>query len=577
MGQRIFQDGPAIESFRASNFDSLSAYGEVVDNSIQAHAKHIRIRFFVEEARHGRQAIQKVVFGDDGHGMSIDDLGSCLVLGWSSRYNDRDGIGRFGVGMTLAAIHECRKVEVYSRTKRGDWQYTYVDLDEISNGLYEEIPAPVVRRLPAEYDELSGSGNGSGSGTVVVWSKYDQQKESADTLIERTRIWMGRTYRYFIWEGDVEIAVNGQVLQAIDPLYARTEKTAFPGDPKAQQVTPIAIAWPDDKGNDSSILINMSLLPAAFRPNQGSGNAKETEKRQIHMNEGVSILRNRREVFYGPMPHWRVKVDHSGAGKGWSHFEQIDRWWGCEIHFDAVLDNSFSVRNIKQGALPNTELKKAIKRQIAPTRESFLEQIRELWKTNAQEKKDKEAVEGKGPGALPRHHEEAEKTAKQTPTPKGEIDRDKDQDIAIDEYVEEAGDRYDSEQQAAIRNLFKDQPFSIEDSSWKGPVFFEPKHLGGSAVLTYNSQHRFFEYLNSVLDDIASAVEEGADLGELARQAREVKVCIDLLLIAFVKGESIFSPADNYVAEEFFEHLRTNWGRFLQNYIKTREQDQAGN
>jgi hypothetical protein len=52
-------------------------------------------------------------------------------MGWSSRYNDRTGIGRFGVGMTLGAIHECRRVEVYSQFIGGEWLYTYLDLDEI--------------------------------------------------------------------------------------------------------------------------------------------------------------------------------------------------------------------------------------------------------------------------------------------------------------------------------------------------------------------------------------------------------------------------------------------------------------
>src|SRR3712207_8272631 len=43
--------------------------------------------------------------------MDANTLHSCLKIGWSSRYNQRGGIGRFGVGMTMAAIHECKRVE----------------------------------------------------------------------------------------------------------------------------------------------------------------------------------------------------------------------------------------------------------------------------------------------------------------------------------------------------------------------------------------------------------------------------------------------------------------------------------
>ena len=47
--------------------------------------------------------------------MDATVIASCLKLGWSSRFNDRSGIGRFGVGMVLGAIHECKRIEVYSK------------------------------------------------------------------------------------------------------------------------------------------------------------------------------------------------------------------------------------------------------------------------------------------------------------------------------------------------------------------------------------------------------------------------------------------------------------------------------
>ena len=41
----------------------------------------------------------------------------------------------------------------------------------------------------------------------------------------------------------------------------------------------------------------MSILPEKFRPKQGSGGAPETRERFIDMNNGMSIMRNDREVF----------------------------------------------------------------------------------------------------------------------------------------------------------------------------------------------------------------------------------------------------------------------------------------
>ena len=119
----LCKDGFLIQSLRKSDFDCYSAYGEVIDNSIQADAKNIKIEF--ESVTRGtgknqKEIIDKVIFADDGTGMSLEVLENCLTLGWSSRYNDRRGIGRFGVGAILAALHECTHIKVYSKTIESD-------------------------------------------------------------------------------------------------------------------------------------------------------------------------------------------------------------------------------------------------------------------------------------------------------------------------------------------------------------------------------------------------------------------------------------------------------------------------
>ena len=98
---RLFNDDRAIESLRDSDFDPQSAYAEVIDNSIQAKATSVKIRFSTTTGlNNAGTAIRSVAFADNGIGMDSTTIHNCLQLGWSSRYNDRDGIGRFGVGMT---------------------------------------------------------------------------------------------------------------------------------------------------------------------------------------------------------------------------------------------------------------------------------------------------------------------------------------------------------------------------------------------------------------------------------------------------------------------------------------------
>ena len=185
----------ALESMRASDFDCYSAYGEIIDNSIQAHATDIRIEFQERVDRNARtKKIGRVLFADNGIGMEKNILHTCLKLGKSTRYNDRSGIGRFGVGMTLGAIHECRHVDVYSKVKDGLWHHTYLDLDEIKNGTLTSIPVPAQKDPEFEIRNYIKD-----SGTLVIWSKYDKQIDPYETVVEESKIWLGRTFRKFIW------------------------------------------------------------------------------------------------------------------------------------------------------------------------------------------------------------------------------------------------------------------------------------------------------------------------------------------------------------------------------------------
>src|SRR6266550_2724957 len=179
-GVSLVDDGAALLSMRNSDFDAYSAVGEVIDNSIQAGAKKVRLTINYKGSQ--QEPITSIAFGDDGTGMSSDILHRCLQLGYSTRYNDRGGIGRFGVGATLAAINQCKKIEVYSKERDGDWLYTYIDLDLITAdpSEMEEIPTPKKKSIPPDLKDLVGST----SGALVVWSKYDRQPAPAVNMIE---------------------------------------------------------------------------------------------------------------------------------------------------------------------------------------------------------------------------------------------------------------------------------------------------------------------------------------------------------------------------------------------------------
>ena len=546
----LFSGATAMESMRSSDFDVYSAMGEVIDNSIQANAQSVKIQIQYDESSGGgrkKQPIQFVAFGDDGDGMPTSVLHRCLQVGYSSRFNDRTGIGRFGVGAILGAINQCKKVEIYSKESNGSWNYTYIDLDEVASKEMISIPPPFERMPPKHLKTLiSESG-----GTLVVWKKYDKQPTDASEIIEELAIWMGRTYRKFIWgevkgvPSSVSFYVNGAEVEAIDPLYARTQKTRFTDDPKANKYETIKLPWPipEDDGlqngqENSTILIDMSLLPGEWRPNPGAANRRSNLDRFVHKNEGISILRNGREVFYGTIPHWPG-----------DRFQEIDRWWGCEVSFDAVLDKEFTVKNIKRGALPVKELKKTIQETIRPTRKTCLEEVRDLWK-----KKDAEKTNGINTG-----HSDVEDAVKNSPNnPESLIDKGKDIDKEIEVYSAQHLKKCSEREKAQWSAIFKSQPFTIIDDNWRGGDFVEVRHLGRSSILVYNNSHKFFEEIFKIKQELSKE-----DMDNLT--ANKLRALIDLLLISYAKAETMVGSE----AESIVEHLKTNWGHFLSSYIES--------
>ena len=540
--------GQALQSMRDSDFDCYSAYAEAIDNSIQANATEIHIVFKTEKKTKGHyENITRVAFVDNGDGMAEKVIHNCLVLGYSSRYNDRSGIGRFGVGMTMGAIHECCLVSVYSRKELSQpWLKASLDISSS-----EESSVLIAPPEETKFPDWLESIEPKKSGTAVVWERYDRQVENGTKIINESKIYFGRVFRKYIWKG-VSIFVNGEPLYAVDPLYVTTEKTKFPNDMPATLASPITLPWlvpaelATEPGQTENITINLSLLPSDIRGNRGTGNRLDVTNRHIDRNQGISITRKGREVAYGAVPYWP-------GDKSW--FDQIDRWWGCEIEFSPLLDRAFQVKNIKRGAVPVYELKKAIFDKINPTVKSYLESIRAQWDENDElanrEKEDSgEHDTGHGP---------AEGIAKEKNYEKTPIHVE-DPEAAEQALLDKLNADGDETREQALRNLWKSQPYSIEETTWRGNEFIELNPLGGQDVLLYNMSHPLMKKIKEITGKIELNSDDDSKV--LAKQLRCV---VDLLLLSYVKGESKFDKKEDI---EILEILRLNWGMYANTYIK---------
>ena len=142
----IFPASTGLSSFRDAGYrDTSMAIAELIDNSIQAGAKTIRVITIdeVQQSRASKQVVvNKIAVFDDGEGMSKEVLELSLGFAQGTRLNERKGIGRFGVGLPLASISQCKRVTVYSWQKGKKSLMTYLDIDEVIDCLLYTSPSP---------------------------------------------------------------------------------------------------------------------------------------------------------------------------------------------------------------------------------------------------------------------------------------------------------------------------------------------------------------------------------------------------------------------------------------------------
>lgn len=535
------------ESLRYNDYSPHNGLGEIVDNSVEAKAAHINVEVTVEKVRKpgkkkATDQITEIAVVDDGCGMNQDTLHKCLALGESIReHTGKRGIGRFGVGMTLGSISLARRIEVYSRTRANDdFLYTFIDLDDIQQGNLLRIPAPVVQAPPKHLaDILKGT-----SGTIVLLKKCDRIDSNVDFSN-----YLGQTYRKFIERG-LEIKLNGERVYLHDPLYMASptifdkQKLIAEGaiEPKATSLGEFRLPReiPGTDGETADVVIRMSLLPEEWRSTMGAGGSAEAKKRKIDRNEGISILRADREVFYGHVPYITGK-------KGEARAQDIDRWWGCEISFPPELDHDFQVRYIKRGAEPTADLRDQIKEIIKDVVQTARKMVQETWSVNKSEASKRAGNFGKAEEAMAKASYILPKSKK------GKNLTESEDEQQVDALASAAlgNERYNAEKKEEKKAEIRKKPYSIEPVSYPKTILFDTVHLLNNIIIKLNVNHPFYK---SILQPLFGDLEDA----EVNQEHQNIKNAILLLLFAYAKAESMF---DNH--EELFESLRNQWGTTL--------------
>ena len=221
----------AIESFRDNGYrDAASAISEIIDNSIEAKAKNIKILVFEEskiKANRPMKQISEIAIVDDGIGMDETTLKTSLQFGNGTKLKTRKGIGRFGIGLPNASISQCKHIDIYS-WRKSKCLFTYLDIEETKKSDKQDINDIVEKDLP---EHISKEIKKSDNGTAVVWSNCDRiHIARGETLYRRMSRDLCRIFRHFLDDDDtygnkvniIYKVVDGNFEHALvpnDPLY----------------------------------------------------------------------------------------------------------------------------------------------------------------------------------------------------------------------------------------------------------------------------------------------------------------------------------------------------------------------
>lgn len=352
----------ALESFIHATRDSgyrgtPNAVAELVDNSLQAGARNITIDITEDEGPHESGLRLHVL--DDGCGMDKQTLRQALRFGGSSRFNDRGGLGRYGMGLPNSSLSQARRVEVFTWQRPKQVLLGHLDVDEIASGRVADVPAPVVARLPAWLPSPNTK-----SGTLIVWRRCDRlEHRRISTLTRKLQISLGRVFRHFLWEG-TRICVNGAAVEPIDPLHVKRATKARGASVYGEPIEYSVEATPTGRqaAKIGVVTVTFSELPVLEwhdLPNE--------DKRRLGIanGAGVSIVRAKREI------------DHGWFFMGGKRRENYDDWWRCEIQFDPVLDEAFGITHTKQQIHPKEYLVQVLSPDIERMAKALNSRVRQ--------------------------------------------------------------------------------------------------------------------------------------------------------------------------------------------------------
>lgn len=242
VGSRVVPPDPSITSAIGRHHTLVTAVADLVDNSIDAGATHVVIRFVMEGARPvGLQVI------DNASGMDSAGIDDAMTYAKKREYKGRD-LGHFGIGLKAASLSQANTLIVWSKRYGSPPVGRRLRRETIDTGpVVEEFSSvDAGERLAAAKVDFALD-----TGTIVEWegvqtfltsSSEDEQRAWTSRTTQELVNHLGLVMHRIVERGDLTIRVQTfdvwlgfggppRQVTAIDPFdYRGLGHSGYPKD-----------------------------------------------------------------------------------------------------------------------------------------------------------------------------------------------------------------------------------------------------------------------------------------------------------------------------------------------------------
>ena len=297
-----------MNSMRSIGYSFKTALADIIDNSISAGARNIKIFSPIND----KDLFISIL--DDGSGMTNNELLNAMKYGSDREYSSSD-LGRFGLGLKSASLSQCRVLTVVSKLENCLSAFRW-DLDSVlEDKKWDciELEQDEISELPS-ISELKSQN----MGTLVIWQNFDiaykknngKVREFLSEEIEDAEKHIRLVFHRFLSDKfkNVKIFINNDLLIPIEPFLEEHPKT------DSRKISEISL--------DGSII----KVQPYILPHQSDLSPEDIEKlggiETLRSGQGFYIYRNNRLIIYGTwfrlssssvspelLKYGRIKVD----------------------------------------------------------------------------------------------------------------------------------------------------------------------------------------------------------------------------------------------------------------------------